>query len=304
MRASMMPPEKLASAEELLAFARALEMEAAARYRDLAARMRLRGEDRLAGLFAFLGRIEEKHAAQVDRRSEAILGKAPDPTVVRWELPENFDEEEARSTMLTPYRALALAVRNEERAFAFYSYVAAAASGDPVQALAEELAKDELDHAALLRRERRKAYREDGAAASPLRPSTLPESVEGFFALAAAWEGFAARAHEALAGVLDAAGDAVGSTVFRQVAVDEAKAASDAERRAGGLERAGTPPAPRTPSVQDGIRLLEEAFERYADIAERTTDETIVREAQRQAERSVQLLALAGGSLENALLQQ
>jgi hypothetical protein len=56
--------------------------------------------------------------------------------------------------------------------------------------------------------------------------------------------------------------------------------------------------------VRDGIRLLEEAFERYADIAERTTDEAIVREAQRQAERLVQLLALAGGSLENPLLRQ
>jgi len=130
MRIATTLPAPVTSAEELLAIAHVLEKEAAARYRELAERMRLRGEERLAGLFAFLGRIEEKHADQVDRRSEAILGKVPDPAIVRWELPENFDEEEARSAMLTPYRALAIAVRNEERAFAFYSYVAASAVGE------------------------------------------------------------------------------------------------------------------------------------------------------------------------------
>ena len=37
----------------------------------------------------------------------SVIGKAVDPTKIRWELPENFDEEEARSLLLTPYRALA-----------------------------------------------------------------------------------------------------------------------------------------------------------------------------------------------------
>jgi rubrerythrin len=293
------PPETLTSAEELMAIAYALELEAVARYRELAARMRLRGEDPLAGLFAFLARIEEKHAAEIDRRSEAILGKSPDPRIVRWELPENFDEEEARSAMLTPYRALAIAVRNEERTFAFYSYVASAASDDRVRTLAEELAKDELDHAALLRRERRKAYREAGAATAR---HALPESVEEFFALAAAWEGFAARVHQKLADTRYAAGDTEGARLFRRIAAAEAESASEAGRRAAGRAWSGAPHAPGAPTVRDGIRLLEAAFERYADIAERARNEEIVREAQRRAEGLVQLLALAGGSLENALI--
>ena len=51
-----MPP-LLGSADELMAMSHALEKEAACRYRDLAARMRLRQEQKLAGLFEFLASI-------------------------------------------------------------------------------------------------------------------------------------------------------------------------------------------------------------------------------------------------------
>jgi rubrerythrin len=57
----------------------ALEKEAASRYRDLAARMRLRQEQKLAGLFEFLASIEEKHAAHVAARALEAMGKPVDP---------------------------------------------------------------------------------------------------------------------------------------------------------------------------------------------------------------------------------
>ena len=49
-----------------------------------------------------------------------------------WTIPDTFDAppgEMAQSKLLTPYRALASAVRHEERAFAFWTYVSAHAYG-------------------------------------------------------------------------------------------------------------------------------------------------------------------------------
>src|SRR5215472_4842892 len=103
-------PPPIDSPEELLAMAHALEKEAARRYRELAARMRLRREAALAELFEFLAGIEEKHAGHVTERATTFLGRPIDPARVAWEVPENFDEEEGSSRLLTPYRALAVAV--------------------------------------------------------------------------------------------------------------------------------------------------------------------------------------------------
>ena len=83
-------------------------------------------------MFGELAEMEEAHrrGGAAPRRAAARAGRWTPPPA-RWRVPTNFDEEEARSPRLTPYRALAIAVRNEERAFAFYSYVAAEA-GSPV----------------------------------------------------------------------------------------------------------------------------------------------------------------------------
>ena len=89
-------------------------------------------------------------------------GKAPDPALVRWDAPETFDTETAAeirtSRLMTPYRALSMAVRNEERAFAFWSYVAGFAEDPEIKKAAEAMAREELGHVAILRKERRRAY--------------------------------------------------------------------------------------------------------------------------------------------------
>jgi hypothetical protein len=59
------------------------------------------------------------------------------------------------------YRSWAVAVRNEERAFAFWSYVAAHGASPEIRNAAERMAREELEHAKTLRRERRKAFFKD-----------------------------------------------------------------------------------------------------------------------------------------------
>ncbi|WP_186420262.1 ferritin family protein [Bosea sp. CS1GBMeth4] len=155
------PSAPVRSLEELFALAHAMEQEAAERYAEIARRMREEGNPGLAAVFDGLSADETGHLDQVVRWSRHVKGQAPDPSLIRWKPPETFDDEGASTIapeLLSAYRALAMAVRNEERAFAFWSYVAAQAQDAPIQQAAEAMAREELGHVATLRRERRRAF--------------------------------------------------------------------------------------------------------------------------------------------------
>jgi len=159
------PAGTLESLDELFALANAMEEEAANRYAGLAEDMRRQNKGALAEVFAQLAAAEREHVDSVTRWSQSRRGKAPDPALVRWEAPETFDAETARdigtSRLATPYRALAMAVRNEERAFAFWSYVAAYSKDSEIKQAAEAMAHEELGHVSTLRKERRRAYHKE-----------------------------------------------------------------------------------------------------------------------------------------------
>ncbi|HEY6924238.1 MAG TPA: ferritin family protein [Steroidobacteraceae bacterium] len=286
-------PSAVGSPEELLSLARVLEQEAAHRYAELGARMRLRGEERLAALFDFLASIEEKHAAAVAQRAEQTLGAMPLTDVAAQQVPENFDAEAGESSLLTPYRALAIAVRNETRAFAFYSYLAATAPNDSIREIAEALAKEELGHADLLRRERRKAYR--GQKDTTRRVlAELPQSVGELWSLCLETETGAARYHRALAELLRRKDDAA-AVAFSAAAEDEESCARQAHDRIG--QNFPEITAHGAPTVRGGRRLLEEAFERYSDIAARATEEGVMSQALSLAERASRRLFLTSLAL-------
>jgi Uncharacterized conserved protein len=155
------PEGSVKSLDELFAIAAAMEDEAASRYAEIATRMRRNGQDSLAEVFERLSADEKGHLDSVVRWSQSAQRGQPDPARIRWQLPETFDDEGAATTdprLLSAYRALSMAVRNEERAFAFWSYVAAHAATPEIRQAAETMAHEELGHVALLRRERRKAF--------------------------------------------------------------------------------------------------------------------------------------------------
>jgi len=298
------PAGRIASPDELLAIAHAMELEAGRRYRELANHMRRQGQEQLVTLFDFLARIEDKHAEEIDVRARTVIGKAVDPAGVKWQLPENFDEDEARSHLLTPYRALAIAVRNEERAFAFFAYLAANTENDDVRRLAEQSAMDELDHAALLRRERRKAWRSQDKRETPGRPEAeRVASLAELLVRAAMLERAAAAEHHALAETLALQGNRVLAELFEKASADERLAAEEAAARLGPAANFPKAPHPAGPArtVQDGLRILEDTFERYAYISERSADEGVLIEAQRLAERALRRLTYTKGSINNTL---
>lgn len=169
------PAGTLQSLDELFALANAMEEEAANKYSALAEDMRRQDKGELAVVFAHLAAAEREHVDSLTRWSQSRRGKAPDPALVRWEAPETFDAETARevgtSRLTTPYRALAMAVRNEERAFAFWSYVAAYSKDPEIKQAAEAMAREELGHVSKLRKERRRAYHTEHDAIEQRGPS-------------------------------------------------------------------------------------------------------------------------------------
>jgi rubrerythrin len=307
------PPAPVRSLDELFAIAGALETEAAARYAELAGRMEAQGLPRVAEVFRRLEAEERGHAGQVEGWARTATGAPPDPALIRWRPPETFDEEEARglasSRLASAYRALSMAVRNEERAFALWTYIAAQAEDPAIREAAERMAGEELRHAALLRRERRRAFhaergrgREDGepsAAAAPRRPPPAQEAAAIERALAAllADLGGEARAPSAqhvpelrrLAA--EAAAMAEEALAVAEAGARTPPAEGTAQPRHG--DRSLSPPGDEAPRDLSGaLRLAERAVEGYLDAAEAAREEEAMRRVQSLAERGIARIAL------------
>lgn len=210
-----------ATVEDVLAVAHAMEREATARYAALGRSMRRVGHDDVAQVFESLAAEEQHHVDQVELLSQQLLHRLPDPAIVRWELPDTFSlDDEAGSALLTPYRALSIAVRNEERAFAFWSYVAAEAANPQVRTQAEAMARQELLHAAKLRHERRRAYHAERAGHAPAAQAhaQLPATVAAASAEAHRLAGQAAAFLDAAAARLDGMGDPPSAKLLHTIA--------------------------------------------------------------------------------------
>jgi rubrerythrin len=268
------PGASVDSEADLIGIALALEREAVRRYRQLASLMDARGAVETAATFRALMEEERCHVDAVASVSTALTGHVPDTEPFVWRLPPEIAvswEELAGRTDLTPYRALSLAVLNEERAFAFYSYIVSAATDPAVRKQAQALALEELNHAAKLRHQRRKAWRK-----SRQEHGDAVAQVEDLHDLASLAAGMAAEA----IGILRAAAsalDSAGSSVVTRIADDLAVLSAGVELRTGPFD----PALSHGQILRSALLPLEKMAEAFSDIAERTRDEAVMLEAQR-----------------------
>nr|WP_295834221.1 ferritin family protein [uncultured Azospirillum sp.] len=272
-----------------------MEHEAALRYGQLAGIVARQGKSELAALFGRLAELEKAHEDELTQWAERDGLRAPQPVRFDWRMPETFDQAEG-AQLFGPYEALAVAVRNEERAFAFYTYVAASALTEEVRRRAEGMAREELEHVSLLRRWRREAFH---ASRQPRRRT--PRTLEELFALSAAMEIASAEVNDAAAAAVGASGAVEAAAVLRRLA-DKARGhaggaasnvpGSDAAEgaRASGLLRPGLLTAEG--AVRLSIQDAEEILDTYLAAAEHATEETLLNEAQKLAEQSLGRLAL------------
>ena len=266
------PPAALKSVDEMLAVAHAMERAAAARYATLADCMRRVDQSEIADLFAGLAAEERGHVDSVERLAERTLHRAPDPALVHSALPATFErEDEANAAaLLSPYRTLSIAVRHEERAFSFWTYVAAQSDDAALRELAEMFARQELIHAAKLRQARRRAFHAErgGLRATASEAEDRPSPAEIRVKAAQLGAGFAAFC-EAAAEQLRSGSDAVTAALFETLA-------DETHRTAAALAPAGAEPlaeADRQAAVRrsrihgpNGAALLFEAAGMIEDI--------------------------------------
>jgi rubrerythrin len=202
----------------LVGLANAIEREAVERYARLVQIMERRGEPEVAAAFRKMLDEERAHVGEVERWTAALGERPPDVAQFRWRLPADLSkswDDATGSARLTPYRAFALAVDNEQRAFALYSYLAAAAEDPEVAAHAERLAHEELRHAALMRRWRRDAWHRERRRARAEPPPVT--SMDELHALLAQCEAMIRTCHRAVAGRLRALGDARSAELIEEV---------------------------------------------------------------------------------------
>jgi rubrerythrin len=298
LKAEPAEAETIRSLPELMAIAHAMELESEARYGELASRMRSIGNEDVATVFERLAEVERTHAVNVTRWSEERVGEAPDPAEARWEgWHETFDEEGLGQTRLvTPYKALSVAVRNEERAFAFWTYVSANTEDPAIRAEAEEMAHEELRHISLLRSARRRAFHEGRAVEEERLEWLLAASNPELAAEAVRLEAGLASIHDHAANRLAQLGHR-GSEMLRRAAGEERQ---NAERLAAYLDPSAPAPEPDPPgelpqsaeSVLDiALQRLEAAVELYFMAADTLKNETAVAEAQALAQSAIPRLA-------------
>ncbi|WP_018719023.1 ferritin-like domain-containing protein [Arhodomonas aquaeolei] len=270
------------SVPALFALATAMEREAACRYDALAARMHAAGNAALARVFADLAEQEREHEhgiAEWGRRQGVDTDSLPG---FRWQSPESLSEDAVADAggeaLMTPLRALELAVHNEERAFAFYVRIASEAEEPAVREYAERMADEELGHVALLRLERRRARRRIG-------PGTRA------FADTGALRAYMDSGETTLRGQLAAAVAACRNQGLEGAAARLARLYTDADG-----EPSASPGSAGTPlsHVDAALRTTEALYAALMSTAEEAKDEALVREAQSRADGIVPRIAILG----------
>jgi rubrerythrin len=137
---------------ELMAYAYALEVEAAERYAEFAEAMAAHNNRDVAELFRKLARIEHRHAEQILEDTGWVEPPAPPSTGYRWEGPEGPETGDftALHYLMQPYHALEIALHNEKRAHRFFQDLARSATTDKVRREAEAMAAEEAEHVRLI----------------------------------------------------------------------------------------------------------------------------------------------------------
>lgn len=272
------------SMDELLAIAYAMEQEAIDGYSKLAEHMRQENRPDMVAVFERLVSEESQHLGQVVHWSEKVRGRKPDLADLRWEQPDTFDDEDAGAIapeLLSAYRAFSMAVRNEERAFLFWTYVAAQTDRDELREAAERMAREELGHLATLRRERRLAFhaaRGAGAAAHAVDVADLEQQ---------------------LARLIDKAA----TTAADFVAPDLQAAAREARERASELARKPFEPSPLlrngiSPEISERAgALCELLLDCYLDFGESLPGEEDRNRAQQFASGAIRCRSVVRSAL-------
>jgi rubrerythrin len=298
------PLTAVKTADEMVAIAHAMEREAAARYAMLADCMRRIDQREVADLLDELAAEERSHVDSVERLAQQRLHHAPGAAPPDAVLPKTFarEEEATAAALLSAYRTLSIAVRHEERAFAFWTYVAAHSDNTALRDLAETFARQELIHAAKLRRARRRAFHAERdqrpAATRDLETGATAAEIRGAAAvLEAAFAAFCVAAEQQLR----SGADSVTADLFQNLGDEAQRAAaaldptgshvdSEMERKTA-VRRSAAHGANGAALLFEAAGMIEDSDYRYLEWLDRSPTSEIVQELEARAQAVTARLA-------------
>lgn len=295
------------SAGELMSIALCAEREAVRRYTRLAADMHEHGNAAAASLFERMIEEEREHERLIEEWAKVEdIRLRTDIGPIVWEDPQVstvYDDEARDPARSSAYRALAFAVHNEERAFRFYTHVAASAPDDTVREYAEILAREELGHAALLRALRRRAWHAERKAGRN-EPELDPGAVHSLADLLAV----AASIEHCLGDKITALSESYPELREVNAATRQSLADIDTRLKAAGkpgeniaatVESVGeyTSRTSATTPLQQLCSDSDRCFAFYDAVVTRTNDEAVMLAAQRLSETALERI----GALRNIL---
>jgi len=282
---------------QLFSAAIAIESAATKHYTDMAARMQYYGKTETVELFERLARESLQRKDQITEWAELedIALLELDEEVI-WEdplMPKTYDAEARDPYRSTPYKALAYAAHNTDRAFHMYTHIAAMTEDPQTERYADVLANDALNRSRLLQSRRRRAYHAEhrGPWQKQLDAALSLKTVTEMYAIAASIE-------HRLVELLTAMGQHYEELL--QVAEQSQKTVELCQAKLAGADE--SPAAPAPPYSMDNLgehlhhdALLiftecERAFNFYDTVMSHAYDEDIMLAAQALSEAALQRL--------------
>lgn len=292
-----MLPIDIQAPGQLLSAAIAVESAAIKHYNDMAARMQHYGKAETAELFERLARESLERKAQIMEWAEleGIALVELDEELV-WEdplMPKTYDAEARDPYRSTPYKALAYAAHNTDRAFHLYTHIAALTEDPQTERYADTLANDALNRSRLLQSRRRRAYHTEhrGPWQKQLDAALNLKTVSQMYAIAASIE-------QRLVELLTAMGQHYDELL--QIAEQSRNTVERCQEQLAGGEESPAAPAPPYSMETLGEDLhhdallifteCERAFNFYDTIMSHAYDEDIMLAAQALSEAALQRL--------------
>lgn len=148
----MSTPKSIASLEEFLAHAYALEHESVDRYEELADAMETHHNEEVAALFRKFAEFGRLHAKEVEDHADGMTLLKLSPSEFKWSSPEGPETGNHADIdyLMTPAQAMKFALRNEIRGRDFYAAVAEGSPSEQVRKLAAEFTEEEDEHVDIL----------------------------------------------------------------------------------------------------------------------------------------------------------
>ena len=279
------PPTDL-TLESLAQLAASMERSAAATYCRLAADMKKLHNPEAVEMFERLIEIERGYQSEISTWAHDLDIEISTEEDKSTPAVEDRESQAATDLLLTPWQAINMAVRTEQEAFEFFTALAANANQEDVRQQSETVASRKLEHIALLRLERKRAWRTDERARlEAIVGQDIPGTLASFEKTTRELKSALRQRYLELAVEGTNLGNHNAATLLRQLAAEIPDNNPGTEVTMNSVNE--TTRNDKAAVLRAALRETEAAFDAFMAVAARATSEDIVDAAQVEASECV-----------------